>query len=38
MAAVATNRAGAHPFDDRIPPRERWAIARHIETLGGTRP
>lgn len=38
MEAVATNRAGAHPFADRIPPRERWAIARYIETLEGGRP
>lgn len=34
MAAIAENRAGAHPFDDRIPPAERWAIARHVERLG----
>ncbi|HEV7264980.1 MAG TPA: c-type cytochrome [Falsiroseomonas sp.] len=33
MAAIATNLAGAHPFDDRIPPRDRWAIARHVERL-----
>lgn len=38
MTAIATNRAGAHPFEDRIPPRERWAIARFIETLDGGRP
>jgi mono/diheme cytochrome c family protein len=38
MGAVAANLAGAHPFDDRIPPRDRWAIARFIETLGGARP
>jgi mono/diheme cytochrome c family protein len=35
MAAIAENRAGAHPFDDRIPPRERWAIARHVEAMRG---
>ena len=33
MAAIAENLAGAHPFADRIPPRERWAIARHIEAM-----
>jgi mono/diheme cytochrome c family protein len=33
MAAIATNLARAHPFDDRIPARERWAIARHIQAL-----
>jgi mono/diheme cytochrome c family protein len=33
MAAIAGNLAGAHPFDDRIPPRDRWAIARHVERL-----
>jgi len=36
MAAIAANRGGAHPFDDRIPPRERWAIARFVERLDGT--
>ncbi|WP_135466322.1 c-type cytochrome [Crenalkalicoccus roseus] len=35
MAAIAGNLAGSHPFDDRIPPRERWAIARHVEALRG---
>jgi mono/diheme cytochrome c family protein len=35
MEAIAANLAGAHPFDDRIPPRERWAIARHVERLAG---
>jgi mono/diheme cytochrome c family protein len=38
MAAIARNHAGAHPFDDRIPPRERWAIARHVEAGPGDRP
>jgi hypothetical protein len=33
MAAIATNLAGAHPFDDRIAPRDRWAIARFVEGL-----
>jgi mono/diheme cytochrome c family protein len=33
MAAIATNLAGAHPFDDRILPRDRWAIARFVERL-----
>jgi hypothetical protein len=36
MAAVAENLARAHPFADRISPRERWAIARHIEALEAT--
>jgi mono/diheme cytochrome c family protein len=31
MEAIATNRAGAHPQPERVPPRDRWAIARHIE-------
>jgi mono/diheme cytochrome c family protein len=31
MVAVATNLAGAHPFDDRIAPGDRWAIARFLE-------
>ncbi|MGG5811260.1 c-type cytochrome [Falsiroseomonas sp. CW058] len=31
MAAIATNLAGAHPFEDRIAPRDRWAIARFVE-------
>jgi mono/diheme cytochrome c family protein len=33
MAAIATNLAGAHPFDDRIAPHDRWAIARFVEQL-----
>jgi mono/diheme cytochrome c family protein len=33
MAAIAGNLAGAHPFDDRIAPRDRWAIARFVERL-----
>jgi mono/diheme cytochrome c family protein len=33
MAAIAANQAGAHPFNDRIPPRDRWAIARFVERL-----
>ncbi len=38
MAAVTGNLAGAHPFEDRITPRDRWAIARFVERLreGGT--
>lgn len=31
MDAIATNFAGAHPFADRIGPRDRWAIARFVE-------
>jgi mono/diheme cytochrome c family protein len=37
MAAIATNLAGAHPFDDRIAPQDRWAIARFVEALPPTR-
>ncbi|WP_270937523.1 c-type cytochrome [Falsiroseomonas oryzae] len=33
MAAIGANLAGAHPFDDRIAPRDRWAIARFVERL-----
>jgi hypothetical protein len=33
MAAIGTNLAGAHPFADRILPRDRWAIARFVEQL-----
>jgi hypothetical protein len=35
MAAIASNLAGSHPFDDRLPPRERWAIARQVEAMRG---
>lgn len=31
MQAIAMNHAGAHPFADRIAPRDRWAIARFVE-------
>ncbi|MCK8787502.1 cytochrome c [Roseomonas sp. NAR14] len=33
MAAIAENRGGSHPFADRLSPRERWAVARHVEAL-----
>jgi mono/diheme cytochrome c family protein len=33
MAAIAANLGGAHPFDDRMPPADRWAIARFVERL-----
>jgi mono/diheme cytochrome c family protein len=33
MAAIAGNLAFAHPFEDRIAPRDRWAIARFVEAL-----
>lgn len=36
MAAVAANLARSHPFDDRIAPHDRWAIARFVEA--GARP
>lgn len=35
VAALSTNLAGAHPFDDRIAPRDRWAIARFVEAMAG---
>jgi mono/diheme cytochrome c family protein len=35
IAAIASNLAGSHPFDDRLPPRERWAIARQVEAMRG---
>jgi mono/diheme cytochrome c family protein len=34
MAAIAANLAGAHPMADRLDPRQRWAVARHVATLG----
>lgn len=33
LAAIADNLAGAHPVADRLDPRQRWAVARHVETL-----
>jgi mono/diheme cytochrome c family protein len=36
MAAIATNLAGAHPFADRLPPADRWAIARFVEQGAGS--
>jgi mono/diheme cytochrome c family protein len=33
MAAIAENRLGAHPLSDRLDPRQRWAVARHVEAL-----
>jgi len=33
MAAIAANLAGAHPLTDRLSPRQRWAVARHVATL-----
>ncbi|GAA0579132.1 hypothetical protein GCM10009416_16960 [Craurococcus roseus] len=41
MEAIATNLAGAHPMADRLEPRDRWAVARHVEAImrgGGPRP
>ncbi len=35
MAAIAANVAGAHPVADRLDARQRWAVARHVATLGG---
>ncbi|NKC32854.1 c-type cytochrome [Falsiroseomonas selenitidurans] len=32
MAAMASG--GPHPFADRLPPADRWAIARFVERLG----
>lgn len=33
MAAIAGNHLGAHPVSDRLDPRQRWAVARHVEAL-----
>ncbi|MFH5925556.1 c-type cytochrome [Roseomonas xinghualingensis] len=33
MAAIAENLLGAHPLSDRLDPRQRWAVARHVEAL-----
>ena len=33
MAAIARNHLGAHPLADRLDPRQRWAVARHVEAL-----
>lgn len=33
IAAMQGNLAGAHPAEGRLTPRERWAVARHMETL-----
>ncbi|MFC7477216.1 c-type cytochrome [Dankookia sp. GCM10030260] len=33
MAAIAGNLAGAHPLADRLDPRQRWAVARHVAAL-----
>lgn len=33
MAAMNRNLAGAHPVEGRLDPRQRWAVARHIEAL-----
>jgi mono/diheme cytochrome c family protein len=33
LHVIATNQARAHPFDDRIAPRDRWAIARFVEAM-----
>jgi mono/diheme cytochrome c family protein len=33
VEVISTNYARAHPFDDRIAPRDRWAIARFVESL-----
>lgn len=35
MAAIAGNLAGAHPLADRLDPRQRWAVARHVAALRG---
>ena len=38
MEAMARNLAGAHPMDGRLEPRDRWAVARHVEQLMEARP
>ena len=35
MAAIAGNLGGAHPLADRLDPRQRWAVARHVAALRG---
>lgn len=35
MAAFAGNRAGAHPVEGRLTPRQQWAVARHVAGLRG---
>jgi mono/diheme cytochrome c family protein len=35
VEVMGSNHAGAHPFDDRIAPHDRWAIARFVEQLPG---
>ncbi|HYF07719.1 MAG TPA: c-type cytochrome [Acetobacteraceae bacterium] len=38
MEAMSRNIAGAHPVEGRLDPRERWAVARHVERLMEARP
>jgi mono/diheme cytochrome c family protein len=33
MAALAGNLGGAHPFDDRLAPADRWAVAHFVARL-----
>ncbi len=33
LRAIATNQGGAHPFEDRLSPYDRWAIARFLEAV-----
>lgn len=33
MTALSDPAAGSHPFDDRIAPGDRWAIARFVASL-----
>jgi mono/diheme cytochrome c family protein len=33
LQVIAANQGGAHPFDDRLPPVDRWAIAHFAERL-----
>jgi mono/diheme cytochrome c family protein len=35
VAAITGNVAGAHPMQDRLAPRQIWAVARHVATLRG---
>ncbi|WP_426955783.1 c-type cytochrome [Muricoccus radiodurans] len=33
VAAIGTNLGGAHAMADKLDPRDRWAVARHVEAL-----
>jgi len=33
VAVITTNFGGAHAMADKLGPHDRWAVARHVETL-----